>query len=139
VNITRVFDRLRERDGRLDLSELDLTDHDLSDLAAVADVRDLSLGENPLITVPGLKMLAPLGATLEAICLWDLPLDDEWLQVMPTLFPRLKQLSFGGENVIATLDGLQSLNDLSCLESVITDNRYTEELLRLYPRLKVEG
>ncbi len=140
MNITRVFDRLKERDGQLDLSELELTDEDLSAVALVEGVRDLSIGQNPLITIDGLRALAQLGTTLEGLHLWELPIDDRWLRVLPTLFPRLKQLSFGGEDLIAvSSEGLQALAELTCLEAVTTDDDdHAEELQRLYPGLKVE-
>jgi len=131
---------MRGDDGQLDLSELDLTDEDLSAVALVDGIRYLSIGQNPLITIDGLRALAQLGTTLEGLHLWELPIDDRWLRVMPTLFPRLKQLSFGGEDLIAvSSEGFHSLKDFPCLQHVITDNNYADELRRLYPGLKVEG
>ncbi len=138
MNVVRLLERLNTEDHRLDLDKLEVTDDDLALVAQVPVVSKLFLGQNPLITVNGLKQLVSLANTLEHLSLGEMMIDDDVLQVITTLFPNLKHFWFIGERVTVTMEGLRVLAQLQNLQTVMVDNEdYHAELCRLYPKMQV--
>ena len=142
MNLSVLFqERLLSDMGRLDLDNLEITDKDLWEAAPLANVRALHFGNNPFVTVEGLKSLASLKNDLQVLDLFNsgIRIDDAGLLIIVALFPRLKFLYFGGESVTLSLEGLKALAQCPELDILMVDREeYEDELRKLFPKLKIE-
>lgn len=130
MNLVAVFERLREG-GRLDLSELGITDGDLVHIAGMSSeadegaIAEVNLSTNP-ITNAGLANLSPL-VDLEVLVLCETQVGAEGIGHLRQL-GKLRELSLDGPNFTdEVLDAVAQLTTLKVLYAY--DGAWTQAAL----------